>query len=42
MDRIDLALDLKAVQQPNLGIAVLEDAWAIGGGILITALAAPG
>jgi uncharacterized membrane protein len=28
--------------KPNLGIAVLEDALAIGGGILITALAAPG
>jgi uncharacterized membrane protein len=27
--------------KPNLGIAVLEDALAIGGGILITALAAP-
>jgi uncharacterized membrane protein len=28
--------------KPNLGIAVLEDALAIGGGILITALAARG
>src|ERR1700675_2259507 len=28
--------------KPNLGIAVLEDAVAIGGGILITALVAPG
>jgi len=26
---------------PNLGIAVLEDALAIGGGIIIIALAAP-
>jgi uncharacterized membrane protein len=27
---------------PDLGVAVLEDALAIGGGVLITALAAPG
>ena len=27
--------------KPNLGVAVLEDALAIGGGILIVALAAP-
>jgi hypothetical protein len=27
---------------PDLGVAVLEDALAIGGGVLITALVAPG
>ena len=34
-------LALMECAKPNLGVAVLEDALAIGGGILIVALAAP-